>query len=208
LDTKTNERVLQILLQIDNNGYIEYPIQRLLDRLPELNERLVRASLRDLEKKELLGCEDGDNTIGSVILSDNAFGYFREKEEENNRRYRAFEELFNRPLDTQSRSPVQPIINLNVKENYGAIGHNENVNIYNGTGIDELTRLIQTHTMAGTLERQEVEALRDRLKELEDGQRPMPEGFLSEISAIMQKHSWVTGPTLGFLLQLATKVSS
>lgn len=81
MDTKTNERVLKILLEIKDDRYIEKPIPVILQLCTDLDENFIEASLYDLEEHNLVENHTGDDTIMTTVITHLGIGYFREKNE-------------------------------------------------------------------------------------------------------------------------------
>lgn len=51
-------------------------------------------------------------------------------------------------------------------------------------------------------DKEELHQIISLLEELKNGQEPVPKGFLSKFSAVMQRNSWISGSVAGFLLNL------
>jgi len=80
LDTKTNERILKILLEVKNEvDCIENPIPIILERCNDLDEAIVKSSLSDLKNIDLITVDYVADTIWFVGITSLATGYFREK---------------------------------------------------------------------------------------------------------------------------------
>jgi len=81
LDTKTNERVLKILLEINDDLYVEMPIPAIIEKCADLDENFIKAVLYDLESHNLVENTPGDDTIMITAVTYRGLGYFREKDE-------------------------------------------------------------------------------------------------------------------------------
>lgn len=81
---------------------------------------------------------------------------------------------------------------------------NTNYPINNYFSFEQFDKLIDEHIPQNSIDRQEIQELRDKLKFLEENNMPATQGYLSKFSSLMQKHSWITGQVAGFLLRLVT----
>ena len=193
MDQKTNLIVLKTILGISPDRHLDYPIKAVHEKLPELTEEVVEGSINDLEKLRCFKVLRGDSTIMHLAILPDAIGYLREFEErEKNEAIRI-------------KSLPQPVMqNFHFKNNYGAVGTNTGITINNSFDFNELDHLITENTPAGSTDREELIALRQKLQTITDNQIPISKGYLSSFSEAMQKHSWLTGQLTGFLLRWAT----
>lgn len=99
---------------------------------------------------------------------------------------------------------AQNVQNINFQNNYGSVGNNNTVTINNYFSFEQFDKLIDEHIPQNSIDGQEIQELRDKLKFLEENNMPATQGYLSKFSSLMQKHSWITGQVAGFLLRLVT----
>ena len=86
MDQKTNLIVLKTILEISPDRHLDYPIEAVHKKLPELTEEIIEGSINDLEKQRCFKMLRGDGTIMHLVVLPNAIGYLREMEEaESNR---------------------------------------------------------------------------------------------------------------------------
>lgn len=185
IDTKTGERVMKTILEIKNNDALYNPISKLVKLLPDLSEEVLLAAISDFESNGLLKTLYGDNTLITIFVKPSATGYLRKLEE-----------------DKQLNSLNQPHIqqNFNVATNYGAIGTNTGFTINNSFDFKELDRLINEHTAPNSVDRNELNELKQQLELIQQHNIPISKGYLSKFSDIMQKHDWLTSPLTSFIL--------
>ncbi len=82
LDTKTNEQILKILIELkDDINYIDLPIPLVSERLPKLSEDNIYESMNYLEFKGLVSITIASGTIYRLKVTPKGIGYFFEKEE-------------------------------------------------------------------------------------------------------------------------------
>ena len=86
--------------------------------------------------------------------------------------------------------------------NYGAAGHNERITINNAINdFDDFTRLIQQYTVDGSVERTEIEELKNILQSHIEQGKPLERTFLARFSESVQKHAWIAAPVATLLLK-------
>ena len=66
----------------------------------------------------------------------------------------------------------------------------------------ELQKLKSDIDSSNSPDKEELYQIISLLEELKNSQEPIPKGFLSKFSAVMQRNSWISGSVAGFLLNL------
>lgn len=105
--------------------------------------------------------------------------------------------------DKESEKPIsKQIFNIS-GNNYGPVGTNSNFTINNSFDFEEFEKLINKNTSVNSVDRSELEEVKQHLIEISNNNQAISNGCFSKFSGVMQKHSWISGQLAGFLLRWA-----